>query len=793
MSLMALSLKQIANLVRNSRRLARKLVDRGIAEERSGNASKALSYYRRAVETDANCAPAHMNLGIALQASGELNAAIASYKRAIAVDRAYTGAHYNLARAYLLSSDYSQAEKEFQITLQLHNEFPEAWVGLAGAQEGLGRDEDALAALESAIALRSDYVGALFNSIALLRKMGRFEIAAANCCRVLELEPENHFAHRMLGMSLHALGQLTEAEASYRHALILDPRYSDAKANLASILQTKGRVQEAIPLLFDLVADEPGNMQLRRNLAYTLNGLQLAGVGEKERSVLLSLCKDNVSTQFLIVSIIALLKSERGFQILLENARRGQDVFTPLVPGVAQFLSEPLLLEALPRMPIADAGVEQVLSHVRRCILRRIELTPTLKTPDEEVPTEFALALARQCFFSGYAWFAHEDELKIAGKLRDVLQDTLREGIVTPHALESALTVASFYDSLHTLEGFGRVAERTMADWSEGFRAMVREQIENPNREREIAGGLKSLTTIDNGVSLAVRAQYEENPYPRWVTVASPNTDTIEKLVSRLRPGEEVRLRPRPVPVLIAGCGTGRHSIQVARAYPDSEILAVDLSVTSLAYAARMTEQLGIANITYRQADILKLGELDRSFALVECSGVLHHLDDPNAGWRVLVDLLESDGVMKIGLYSKKARIGVQAAREFAQSLRAPATRDGIRRCRDAIIGLPEGHPARDVMALNDFYTLDGCRDLIMHVQEHQFTIPSVRTCLEKLDLQFLQFETTPTTLNRFKEMFPDENSERELTAWQQFEDFYPNTFIGMYVFWCCRKQSNVS
>jgi hypothetical protein len=96
-------------------------------------------------------------------------------------------------------------------------------------------------------------------------------------------------------------------------------------------------------------------------------------------------------------------------------------------------------------------------------------------------------------------------------------------------------------------------------------------------------------------------------------------------------------------------------------------------------------------------------------------------------------------------------------------------------------------------MALNDFYTLDGCRDLIMHVQEHQFTIPSVRTCLEKLDLQFLQFETTPTTLNRFKEMFPDENSERELTAWQQFEDFYPNTFIGMYVFWCCRKQSNVS
>src|SRR5205814_5471700 len=130
------------------------------------------------------------------------------------------------------------------------------------------------------------------------------------------------------------------------------------------------------------------------------------------------------------------------------------------------------------------------------------------------------------------------------------------------------------------------------------------------------------------------------------------NTETIEQLSSRLRPSQEVRLRPRPVPILIAGCGTGRHPIQVARAYPDVEILAVDLSLASLAYAARMTELLGISNIIYRQADILKLGDLDQRFAVVECSGVLHHLDDPLVGWRVLVKLLESDGLMRISLYS---------------------------------------------------------------------------------------------------------------------------------------------
>ena len=236
------------------------------------------------------------------------------------------------------------------------------------------------------------------------------------------------------------------------------------------------------------------------------------------------------------------------------------------------------------------------------------------------------------------------------------------------------------------------------------------------------------------------------------------------------------------------GRGTGHGPIQLARAYPDSEILAVDLSLASLAYAARMTEQLGISNITYRQADILKLGDLDRRFAVVECSGVLHHLDDPMAGWRVLVNLLESDGLMQIALYSEKARSAVRAAREFTRSLKLPLTADGIRRCRHAIMGLPDGHHGREIMRYADFFILDGCRDMIMHVQEHQFTLPRIQECLDQLGLQFVGFECTTTTRNRFREMFPDSDADTKLEAWHQFEDVYPDTFIGMYAFWCCRK-----
>jgi tetratricopeptide (TPR) repeat protein/SAM-dependent methyltransferase len=771
------------------RRLAQELVDRGIAAETSGTGAKALKYYRMAVEADHKFAPAHMNLGIALQAAGEVTAAIESYERAIAVDPEYAAAHYNLALVHLLRSQYSEAETSFLTALRLRDDFPEAWVGLADALGALGRDEDALSALDRAIALRSDYVGALLNSMPLLQKMGRLERAAANGRRVLELEPDNHLAHYRLGNSLHDLGRLPEAEARYRRALALMPDYPEAKTNLALVLQAKGRTQEAIQLLFDVVANEPTNTQLRRILTEALRGVELISAGEKERNILLSLCMDdNVSMQFLRSAILALIKSGEGFRILQKIARRGEDPFNPVVMPVSMFLREPLLLAALPRMAIVDSAVEEVLTHLRRCILLRFGLASGGSPADPVVPADFICAMARQCFFSGYAFFADEHELHRVKGLRETLQDTLREPMASPRTLESSLAVTSLYDSLHTLKGCDRLLEHPMAEWSEAFRPIVQEQLRNRKRERELAMELTSITTIDDEISLAVRAQYEENPYPRWVTVQSPSTETIEELSHRLRPGGEVRVRPRPVPILIAGCGTGHHPIQVARRYPDSEILAVDLSLASLAYAARMTERFGFSNITYRQGDIHKLANLDLRFAVVECGGVLHLLDDPMAGWRVLVNLLESDGLMKIALYSEKARSAVRAAREFTLPLNLPLTPEGIRHCRHAIIGLPDRHPAKDVMTFGDFFTLDGCRDLIMHVQEHQFTLPRIADCLDQLGLQFLELECPSATRNRFREMFPDSDADTNLETWNQFEEIYPDTFTGMYSFWCCRK-----
>ncbi len=675
-------------------------------------------------------------------------------------------------------------KRDFVPRFVLRDDFPEALVGIAGALEALGRDEEAIDALERAIAMRPDYPGALINSITLLQKLGQLEAAATNSRRLLELEPENALAHASLGMHAYRQGRLAEAEGSFRLALASNPNYVAAKTGLAFVLVAMGRGREEMPMLLDAVASDPANLQLRRFLADTLDGFALNVTGTRERDILLTLCMDDtISSLNLNPSIIAFTKNNEGFRLLQAQTGQGEVALPSTAPAVAALWREPILLAALPRMPIVDADVEGVLTHVRRGILRECEPATGLTGFASDVPIKFVCALARQCHFAGYAFFTEVDELHRVARLRTTLEEALGDANVDLATLEYPLAVFALYETLLSLSGIERLQDRSPAAWSDPFRPVFNEQVANRLRERAIAKELQSITPVADAVSLAVRAQYEENPYPRWLTVQFPEPETIESLSARLRPGEEVRVRPRPVSVLVAGCGTGHLSIQYARYLPEAAILAVDLSRASLAYATRMTEQFGISNIEYRQADILELGRLERRFALIDCSGVLHHLDDPMAGWRVLVDLMEPDGLMKICLYSETARRAIQSAREFARALGLPPTPEGLRACRRAIAGASRRAPGEEGLDVRRLLLARQCRDMIMHVQEHQFTLPQVEACLQQLGLQFLGMVCKPAVRRQFQEMFPDADAGTSLSAWDRYEEAFPDTFISMYAF----------
>jgi 2-polyprenyl-3-methyl-5-hydroxy-6-metoxy-1,4-benzoquinol methylase len=303
--------------------------------------------------------------------------------------------------------------------------------------------------------------------------------------------------------------------------------------------------------------------------------------------------------------------------------------------------------------------------------------------------------------------------------------------------------------------------------------------------------GLRRLTPISDAVSRAVQAQYEEHPYPRWLR--APSTGGAHPLALRLRMlfphADKAGTVPERPSILIAGCGTGWHVALSAPPNPDSRILAIDLSRASLAYAARRAQESGFRNVEFAQADILELGGLEERFDVIECAGVLHHLNDPVAGWRVLTGLLAPRGKMKVALYSEIARRGVVAARRLIADRGFAADLRGMRAARAAILALPADDPARLVAGTVDFYTLSGCRDYLFHVQEHRYTLAGIEAILGDLELEFLGFEFEyATTLLEYRREFPLDPAAISLANWAEFETRHPDTFNAMYQFWVTPK-----
>ena len=246
--------------------------------------------------------------------------------------------------------------------------------------------------------------------------------------------------------------------------------------------------------------------------------------------------------------------------------------------------------------------------------------------------------------------------------------------------------------------------------------------------------------------------------------------------------------RDDKVDVLIAGCGTGQQSIQTAQRFPAARILAVDLSAASLAYAKRKTRELRIANMDYAQADILRLESIGRTFDFIECVGVLHHLEDPLAGWRVLRSILRPGGVMKIGLYSAIARRDIAAAQDLIAAEGYQPTTEGIRQFRVDLQLVERWRPFRSLTAMEDFYDTSGCRDLLFHAKEHRFTLRQIKEALAALELDFLKFNVDPAVLQQYSLRYPGELERVDLNCWTQFEVENPSTFLGMYNFYVHRR-----
>jgi len=137
-----------------------------------------------------------------------------------------------------------------------------------------GRSNKAIAELQKALDIHSDYADAHYNLGLIFLRKGQSNDAIIQFQKALENKPSMAEAHYSLALAFSQKGKPDDEISEYQQALIINPFYIDARNNLAVSLFQKGRVNEAILQLQEALRLKPGDADLEKNLAHMKAAVQ---------------------------------------------------------------------------------------------------------------------------------------------------------------------------------------------------------------------------------------------------------------------------------------------------------------------------------------------------------------------------------------------------------------------------------------------------------------------------------------------------------------------------------------
>ncbi|HVO87477.1 MAG TPA: tetratricopeptide repeat protein [Casimicrobiaceae bacterium] len=795
----------------------------GHAHLARGALVEAIACFQRAIAAGGGSAEVHTHLALALQRSGRMREALASYRDAVRSNPVAANAHFNLAVALQALGETDEALACYRRALTIEPRHAPARVNLANALASIGELDGAIASYREALASRPTDIETRYNLGVALQMARRLDDAIACYREVLARQPDHVAASFNLANAYRDTGRPEEALRWYRKAIDASPRPSrivaDAHLNLGHLLTLAGRANEAVECYRAGVARFRDDARLHNNLGHALEeqGETVVALSSYRRALELNdapeirgnfarcvvalgaIEADREMREWLVRALVEpwtrpadlapacarAIMTHPAYAAWMESLPAATDARTSTIEAVAldamtALAEDPLVAALLENAQVCDASLEHLLKRTRRALLDAQLGSATHDGAGRLLG--LSAALARQCYINEYVFFAADDELERASALRDAVQRALQsDGSAAPAAIAA---VAAYFP----LHGITRIDVLNRNALSPTLRALLAQQVDEPRAEAALASATRMLTTIDDDLSQRVRQQYEENPYPRWTRLA-PVTGpaSCDAQLRELFPLVAFEPLAKEAPeILVAGCGTGQETCDLARQWPRARIVAVDLSRASLGYAQRKAREAGLANVEFAQADILRLRSVGRSFDVIASVGVLHHLDDPGAGLGELVSMLRPGGFMRLGFYSELARRHVLAARQFIADHGYTADPAGIRACRQALLQ----EPAWAAIAKSrDFYTTSECRDLLFHVREHRFDIPGLARMIDGAGLRFVGFLLDPSMRQRYRSRYPDDVAMANLEHWHRFEIDHPDAFTGMYRFWAQRPR----
>lgn len=591
---------------------------------------------------------------------------------------------------------------------------------------------------------------------------------------------------------LYQSGRLQEAYPLVREVVATDPGNAPALRILGVIAHRLGEAPEAVGHLVDAVKADPDGDVNWTTLADALGTTpDLSGVPLEALEPILEALLRHESVGSRDLSAVLALHFRRvpgvGELLALNDAAAVEERLAA-PGGFDPLLTTPTLCPALELTVVPELGFERLVQAARRVLLLALARGEADHPGLRELP--LVCALARHCFLSGYIHPSAPDEWEaLEGVVRAMAGRPLGEDPLDP----ARIALLGAYRPLGEWERDQEVVHLAGALDSRDFTQVVKQQILDPATEARFRDAIPVLSTVEDETSVTVRRMYETHPYPRWVRAPRLRGVPLVEHLRRQLPGmdfPELERVDRPS-VLVAGCGTGLHPIETRQAVQGSRVVGMDISLSSLAYAARKVEEMGLDGLGFVHGDILALDAWDERFHLIESVGVLQHLRDPVAGLRALLGRLHPGGVIRLGLYSEVARQGITGIREeLAEGVQVSAD-DEIREARQRAIDFLEDHPEGDaVLQWLDFFSLQEFRDLVLHPHEHRFTLPRLKSILEELELEFLGFGPLPGGAeHEFRTRHPEPSALRDLDAWDAFERDHPSLFRDLYRFWVRKRR----
>jgi len=243
-----------------------------------------------------------------------------------------------------------------------------------------------------------------------------------------------------------------------------------------------------------------------------------------------------------------------------------------------------------------------------------------------------------------------------------------------------------------------------------------------------------------HGVAEEVRDFYDRYPYPRPV-------DSLEKYRGLWQNPQRrradfhlfwpARSYRENQSILVAGCGTSQAAKHALR-WPAAQVTGIDFSATSVRSTEELKRKYCLDNLQIHKLPIEQVNQLGTSFDQIVCTGVLHHLTDPDAGLRALRGVLKPDGAMHLMVYALYGRTGIYMLQEFCRRVGIHATDQEIQDLIEALKALPPGHPLENLLhQAPDFRHEAALADALLHPQDRAYSVPQLLDFVKRGGLTF--------------------------------------------------------